>query len=51
MTNVYGKDNAKLGIAEFVYKFLKDIERQRWEQPDSEDRKRKRSSEGVEVSG
>lgn len=50
VSNVYGKDNAKLEIAEEVYKFLKDIERQRGEQLDVDDRKRKRSSEGVEVS-
>jgi hypothetical protein len=50
VSNVYGKDNAKLEIAEVVYKFLKDIERQRGEQLDIDDRKRKRSSEDVEVS-
>lgn len=50
VSNIYGKDNAKLEIAEIVYKFLKDIERQREEQLDIDDRKRKRSSEGVESS-
>lgn len=46
--NVYGKDNAKQEIAEVVYSFLKDIERQREEQLTIDDKKRKRSSDGSE---
>ncbi|KAE9368600.1 hypothetical protein N431DRAFT_494026 [Stipitochalara longipes BDJ] len=43
--NVFGQKNAKEEIAEVVYRFLKDIERQREEQLDIKGRKRQRSSE------
>jgi hypothetical protein len=49
--NVWGHDNAKQEIAQVVYSFLKDIERQRGEQLDIDDRKRKRSSDGSEEQG
>jgi hypothetical protein len=39
--SVYGKDKTQEEIAGVVYSFLKDIERQRGEQLDIEDRKRK----------
>jgi hypothetical protein len=43
--NVYGQKNAKEECAAIVYSFLKDIERQRGEQLDIDNKKRKRSSE------
>jgi hypothetical protein len=50
--NVYGQKRAKEQIAEIVYSFLKDIERQRGESLDfDDDKKRKRSSENLKKGG
>ena len=50
--DVYGKENAKEEIAEEVYRFLKDIQRQREEQFDVQDGKRQGTSESdVRISG
>ena len=46
--NIYGQKNAKEKCAEAVLSFLKDVERQRKEQFDEEDKKRNRSSESAE---
>jgi len=49
--DVFGQKNAKEKIAEEVFAFLKDIERQRMEGHEDEGRKRKRSvSEDEEVA-
>lgn len=46
VSDVFGQRNAKEKIAEEVVSFLKDIERQRGDQFEEEDKKRKRSSDG-----
>jgi hypothetical protein len=43
--NVFGKKRAKEEVARVVISFLKDIERQRLEQHEDDDRKRKRALE------
>jgi hypothetical protein len=48
VSDVFGQKNTKEKIAEEVLSFLKDIERQRSEINDEEDRKRKRSLESSE---
>ena len=45
--NVHGKKSAKEEVARKVIAFLRDIERQRMEDFDIDDKKRKRSSESI----